>query len=140
MEGPTSSHRRRLNGFGVLKRHHDLYPDLLAGSRDPAVLIECFAQCSAHLDQRSDGRRANAPMPRSKAFMHRIPPGVRQGFLVKDGPSYAPELNLSEMLWRLSKYSWLPCSASTAFPCLWKAVEDILTRFGTDDTITFQAA
>ena len=45
-----------------------------------------------------------------------------------------------EMLWRFIKYYWLPFSAYTSFQCLWNAVEDILTRFGTDDTITFQAA
>ena len=55
-------------------------------------------------------------------------------------PAYAPELNLIEMLWRFIKYYWLPFSAYASFSCLCKAVEDILTRLGTDDTITFQAA
>jgi hypothetical protein len=55
-------------------------------------------------------------------------------------PAYAPELNLIEILWRFIKYYWLPFSAYTSFQCLCKAVEDILTRFGTDYTITFQAA
>ena len=79
-------------------------------------------------------------MHRSKAFIQRIPQWVRKGFIVKYLPSYAPELNLIEMLWRFIKYDWLPFSAYTSFQCLCKAVEDILTRFGTDYTITFQAA
>jgi hypothetical protein len=45
-----------------------------------------------------------------------------------------------EILWRFIKYDWLPFSAYASCSCLWKAVEDILTRFGTDCTINFQAA
>ena len=55
-------------------------------------------------------------------------------------PAYAPELNLIEILWRFITYYWFPFSAYTSFQCLCQAVEDILTRFGTDDTINFQAS
>ncbi len=55
-------------------------------------------------------------------------------------PAYSPELHLIEMLWRFIQYSWLPFSAYTSFSCLCKAVEDILTRFGTDYTMNFQVA
>ena len=72
--------------------------------------------------------------------MQQIPQWVRKGLIVKYVPSYAPELNLIEILWRFIKYYWLPFSAYTSFQCLCKSVEDILTRFGTDYTITFQAA
>ena len=82
----------------------------------------------------------NAPMHRSKAFIQQIPKWVRKGLIVKYLPSYAPELNLIEILWRFIKYDWLPFSAYTSFQSLYEAVEDILTRFGTDYTITFQAA
>ena len=113
---------------------------MIEGSVDTAVIIEGCDQLSAQIDQRSDVLLDNAPMHRSKAFMEHIPQWVRQGLMVKYVPSYAPELNLSEILWRFITYDWLPFSAYTSFQCLYKAVEDILTRFGTDDTITFQAA
>jgi transposase len=140
IEVPTSSHSRRLNVLGFLKRNNDLYPYMIEGSIDTSVIIECFDQFSAHIDKRSYVLLDNAPMHRSKAFMQRIPQWVRKGLIVKYLPSYAPELNLIEILWRFIKYYWLPFSAYTSFQCLWKAVEDILTRFGTDYTITFQAA
>src|SRR2546429_780670 len=60
--------------------------------------------------------------------------------MIKYLPAYAPELNLIEILWRFLQYSWRPFSAYTSFQCLCTAVEDILTRFGTDDKIPFQAA
>src|SRR6266498_1393216 len=55
--------------------------------------------------------------------------------IVKYLPSYAPELNLIEILWRFMKYYWLPFSAYTSFQRLSEAVAEILTRIGTDYTI-----
>jgi len=140
IEVPTASHSRRLNVLGFLKRNNDLYPYMIEGSVDTAVIIECFDQLSTQMDKRSYVLLDNAPMHRSKAFIEQIPKWVRKGLIVKYLPSYSPELNLIEILWRFIKYYWLPFSAYTSFPCLCKAVEDILTRFGTDYTITFQAA
>jgi hypothetical protein len=54
-------------------------------------------------------------------------------------PAYAPELNLIELWWRFMPYSWLPFSAYTSFQCLYEAIEQILTRVGTEYTIAFQA-
>jgi len=65
---------------------------------------------------------------------------VKKGWMVKYLPSSAPEWNLIEILWRFMQYYWLPFSAYASFPCLSKAVEEILTRIGTDYTINFQAA
>jgi hypothetical protein len=113
---------------------------MIEGSVETSVMIECCDPLRPQSDKRSYGLLDNAPMHRSKAFLQHMPQWVRKGVMVKYGPSYAPELNLIEMLWRFSKYDWLPFSAYTAFQGLWKAVADILTRFGTDYTITFQAA
>jgi len=137
---PTSSHSRRLNVLGFLRRNNDLYPYMIEGSIDTAVIIECFDQLSTQIAKRSYGLLDKAPMHRSKAFMQQIPQWVKKGLIVKYLPSYAPELHLIEMLWRFIKSYWLPFSAYTSFECLCKAIEDILTRFGTDDTIAFQTA
>jgi len=63
---------------------------------------------------------------------------VKKGLMVKYLPAYAPALNLIEILWRFMKYYWLPFSAYTSFQCLSAAVEEILTRIGTDYTINFK--
>jgi len=137
---PTSSPSRRLNVFAFLKRNNDLYPYMIEGSVDSSVMIECFDQLSTQIDKRSYVLLDKAPMHRSKAFIQQIPKWVRKGLIIKYLPAYAPELNLIEILWRFIKYYWLPFSAYTSFQCLCTAVEDILTRFGTDYKITFQAA
>jgi hypothetical protein len=140
MTGPTSRQSRRLHGWGFLTRNNALPPSRIAGSVDTAVMLACLDPLRTQMAQRRDGLLAHAPMHRSKAFLAQMPRGVRQGFMVQSWPAYAPELHRIEMLWRLIKYDWLPCSAYASCSCLCKAVEAILTRFGTDSTITFQAA
>src|SRR5215471_6396174 len=81
----------------------------------------------------------NSPLHRSQEFIRHIAQWVKRGLIIKYLPPYSPELNLIELLWRFIKYHWLPFSAYMSFPCLVQAVEDILTRFGTDYTINFQA-
>jgi transposase len=113
---------------------------MIEGSVETSVLRDCFDPFSAQLDKRSYVLLDNAPMHRSKALIQKIPQWVQKGLRVKYLPAYAPELNLIEMLWRFIKYSWLPFSAYTSFQGLCNAVEDLLTRFGTDYTINFQAS
>ena len=83
LEGPPSSHSRRLNVLGLLKRNNARYPSMIAGSVDTAVMIECLDQWSAQLDKRSYVLLDNAPMHRSQAFLQQMPPWVRKGLMVK---------------------------------------------------------
>ena len=77
-------------------------------------------------------------MHRSYDFIQDIPTWVKRGLIIKYLTPYSPEINLIEILWSFMKYHWLPFSAYMSFQCLIQAVEDILTRFGTDYTIHFQ--
>ncbi|MCK5898808.1 MAG: transposase [Methylococcales bacterium] len=52
-------------------------------------------------------------------------------------PTYSPELNLIEILWRKIKYEWLPLSASVSYSDLKESVLKILNSFGKKYTITF---
>ena len=115
-------------------------PYLIDGAVDTAVVVAWMDKVSEKLDKKSYVLIDNAPMHRSKAFIRHIPKWVKRGLISKYLPSYSPELNLLEILWRFIKYYWLPFSAYTSFQCLCTAVEDILTRFGTNYKITFQAA
>jgi len=140
IEIPTSSHSQRVNVLGFLKRNNEFVPYMIDGKVDAAIIVTCFDQFSQQLDKKTYVFIDNAPMHRSQAFIKQIPKWVKKGLIVKYLPSYAPELNLIEILWRFMKYYWLPFSAYASFQCLSKAVEEILTRIGTDYTINFQAA
>jgi hypothetical protein len=136
---PTSTHRRRLNVLGFLNRNNELYPYIMEGKVDTPVIVECFDQFSKQLSKRTYVLLDTSPLHRSQEFIRHIPQWVKSGLIIKYLPPYSPELNLIEILWRFIKYHWLPFSAYMSFPCLVQAIEDILTRFGTDYTISFQA-
>jgi len=140
IEIPTSSHSQRVNVLGFLKRNNEFVPYMIDGKVDAAIIVTCFDQFSQQLDKKTYVFIDNAPMHRSQAFIKQIPKWVKKGLIVKYLPSYAPELNLIEILWRFMKYYWLPFSAYASFQCLSEAVAEILTRIGTDYTINFQAA
>ena len=139
IEIPTSTHRRRLNVLGFLNRHNELYPYVIEGKVDTSVIVEGFDQFSKQINKRTYVLLDNSPLHRSHEFIRHIPQWVKRGLIMKYLPPYSPELNLIEILWRFIKYHWLPFSAYMSFSCLVQAVEDILTRFGTDYTINFQA-
>ena len=113
---------------------------MIDGKVDASVMVKCFDPLSQQLDKKTYVFIDNAPMHRSQAFIKQMAKWVKKGLIVKYLPSYSPELNLIEILWRFMKYSGLPFSAYASFQCLSKAVEEILTRIGTDYTINFQAA
>jgi transposase len=127
-----------VNVLGFLKRNNELVPYIVEGKINTPVIVECFEQFSQQLDKRTYVFLDNAPVHRSREFVEHIAQWVKRGLIVKYLPSYAPELNLIEILWRFMKYSWLPFSAYASFQHLYEAIEQILTGFGTEYTITFQ--
>jgi transposase len=140
LELPQSSHNQRLNVLGFLQRDNTFVPYLIDGPVDTAVVVACMDQFSEKLNKKSYVLLDNAPMHRSKGFVHHIPKWVRKGLIIKYLPPYSPELNVIEILWRFIKYYWLPFSAYVSFQHLCAAVEEILKQFGTKYTIDFQAA
>ena len=140
IELPASSLNQRVNVFGFLKRNNAFVPSMIDGKVDASVIVTCFEQLSQPLDKKTSVCIANAPMHRSQALIKHMAKWVKKGLMVKYLPSYAPECNLIEMVWRFMTYDWLPFSAYASFPCVSEAVEEILTRIGTDYTINFQAA
>jgi transposase len=111
---------------------------VIEGRVDTAVVIECFEQFSQQLNKRSYVFLDNASIQKSRACIRHIPPWVKRGLIIKYLPPYSPELNLLEILWRFMKYYWLSFSASMSLQCLLQSIEDILQRFGTDYSITFE--
>jgi len=126
--------------LGFLKRNNELVPYMVEGKIDTSIIVEAFEQFSHHLDKRTYVFLDNAPVHKSQEFVEHIAQWVQRGLIIKYLPAYAPELNLIEILWRCMKYYWVPFSAYASFSCLYEAIEQILTRVGTEYTIAFQLA
>ena len=66
---PASSHGRRLNVLGFVKRDNQLVPYMLEESVDAEAIIESFDHLSDQIEKRSYVLIDNAPMHRSKAWL-----------------------------------------------------------------------
>ena len=79
----------------------------------------------------------NAPIHRSKAFGEKIAEWKEKKLEIFWLPTYSPQLNLIEILWRFMKYEWIKTEAYFSWNNLVEYVEDILKYFGTKYTINF---
>lgn len=79
----------------------------------------------------------NSPIHRSKKFMTKIEEWRKNDLLIYFLPSYSPELNLIEILWRRIKYQWLPFEAYLSFQNLKERLSYVLNNFGHKYDIKF---
>ncbi len=61
----------------------------------------------------------------------------QRGLHLFDLPTYSPELNLIEMLWRFMKYKWIDFKAYESWQSLVNHVEKMLVGFGDEFVINF---
>ena len=52
-------------------------------------------------------------------------------------PSYSPELNLIEILWRFIKYEWIELQAYKSWNNLVEYIENVIKNFGIEYKINF---
>lgn len=79
----------------------------------------------------------NASTHTSKAFCSHWDKWASMGVFVHYLPTYSPELNLIEILWRKIKYEWLPFSSYSTYDNLKKSVQAILDGFGSEYQIKY---
>lgn len=73
----------------------------------------------------------------SNAIFDQLEEGKERGLTIFELPTYSPELNLIEILWRFIKYEWLEIDAYSSWQSLVSSVEKILKEFGDNYVINF---
>ena len=147
----NSQRSKRLNVFGILNRRQELEVFLFEGSINSDVVIACIDRCSDRLEMETVLVIDNASI-HTRAFWGKLPPKTSltsNAFLEKQAewkakgltifflPTYSPELNIIEILWRFIKYHWLEIDAYESWSSLVNAVENILIKFGSEYIINF---
>lgn len=79
----------------------------------------------------------NAPIHCGKAFSGRIEVWQRRGLFVFYLPTYSPQLNIAEIVWRKLKYEWLAPEDYQSKEHLQYAVKQALWSFGKSLKIRF---
>ncbi|MFC0711125.1 IS630 family transposase [Azorhizophilus paspali] len=130
------SRSRRLNVLGFLSRQGKLIYHKTTDIVTTEVVIEAFDRL---LEQKSPEAFAivvldNASIHCSALFLRKELEWRAQRLYVIFLPTYSPELNLIEFLWRKIKYEWLPVMAYQSFPSL---TNQVLSDYGEKYRINF---
>ena len=129
--------REQINVLGLLRRDGEFVPFTAEDAVTSETVSACLDYFAARLRRKTVLVLDNAPVHKSKAVKACLGRWAAQGLHVKYLPSYSPELNVIEHLWRKMKYQWMPLSAYERFEKLKQALDEILAGVGTKYRITF---
>lgn len=139
LELPAFSRSRRLNVLGFLSRQGKLVYHSTTETVTTETVLEAF---DLLLKEKSPEAFAvvvldNASIHRSALFRSKELEWREQRLYVVFLPTYSPELNLIEILWRKIKYEWLPITAYQSFQSLTDHVLQVLSGYGKKYSISF---
>lgn len=128
----------RLNVLGFLTPDNQFESYCFEGTVNTDVVVACFDKfASLKTSRRRYVIIDNASIHTSDEFVLNLEKWEKKGIIVRSLPTYCPELNKIEILWRFIKYYWLPFSAYLSFDNLVLSVENILRQIGSKFYINF---
>jgi len=135
--GIPSKHSRRLNVLGFMGRDNELHSYVSEQSINSDVVIACINSFFQTVNKRTVIVVDQAPIHKSASMVERLVEWKARQIEIFQLPSYSPELNLIEILWRFIKYEWIPLSAYQSWQSLVEYVEKVLREFGENYVINF---
>lgn len=127
----------RQNVLGFFNLHHQFHSFAFQGSVDSHTVIHGFERFHQQQQKPALVVIDNAPIHTSEDFEDELERWQKDDLYVKFLPSYCPELNLIELLWRKIKYEWLPLDAYQNFKTLTASLFEVLKGIGSKYRITF---
>jgi transposase len=79
----------------------------------------------------------NASIHTAKVVTEKLKEWEAKGLYLYYLPTYSPELNVIEMVWRKIKYEWLPLGAFESFKSLWSNLSGMIPKIGLEYNIYF---
>ena len=137
---------KRINVLGFMNRANDLFYYPVAGSVDSDTVIESFEDFATKMEDpkySSNDRYTvvmvdNASIHTSHKFRAKVEDWmIEKKLIVCFLPTYSPELNLIEILWRKVKYEWLNLLSIMCYKEFEQEVNRVFGSFGQEYTISF---
>jgi len=132
-----SERSKRLNVLGLMNRRNHLEAYVSTQSITSEVVIACIDTFFAQVDKRTVIVMDQASIHTSGAMLDKLEEWKQRNIEIFELPSYSPELNLIEILWRFIKYEWIEISAYQSWQSLVDYVEKVLREFGDNYVINF---
>ena len=137
---------KRINVLGFMNRANDLFYYPVIGFVTSDTVIEVFEDFTTEMEDSkysSNDRYTivmvdNASIHTSHKFREKIADWmIEKKLIVCFLPTYSPELNLIEILWRKVKYEWLNLLSIMSFKEFEQEVKDVFDSFGQEYRISF---
>lgn len=106
-----SQRSQRLNVLGLLTRANQLQSYVSTQSITSEVVIACIDAFFPKVNKRTVIVVDQASIHTSDAVYDKIDEWQQRNIEIFQLPSYSPQLNLIELLWRFIKYEWIKISA-----------------------------
>ena len=126
--------------MGFFGRDHRSLFRLQEGSVDSRAVVaimDTFIRQVAHPQHFTVIVLDNASIHTSALFKDPLERWLQQRVIVYWRPTYSPELNRIEILWRKIKYEWLPLSAFGSIHTIRAALANITDNIGSKYRISF---
>ena len=132
-----SSRGGSIQTLGFLSTACDLQPYCIEGSVDSQAVAAVFDAFAATIAKPTIVVLDNAPVHTSDLIERKREEWLAKGLELYYLPTYCPELNLIEILWRAIKHRWLPLKAYRSFANLKACLNETLQRIGSELSINF---
>jgi transposase len=132
-----SRRSRRLNVLGIMNRTNELKSYVSSQSINSDVVIACIDTFFPTVDKPTVVVVDQSSIHTSDAILNKVEEWIERGITIFVLPSYSPQLNLIEILWRFIKYEWIEIDAYKSWETFVASVEKILREFGRSYVINF---
>jgi transposase len=135
--GLPSQKSQRLNVLGFMHRQHGLESYVSTQSVTGEVVAACIEAFFPAVDKPTVIVMDQASVHVGQCVSEKRDEWAQRGLYLFELPTYSPELNLIEILWRFMKYEWINFSAYESWQSLTHHVEKMLVGFGKEFVINF---
>ncbi len=133
-----SDSQRLINIFSLMNLHQQLSSYPTQGTINTDYIIRCLDDFCGVLTKITVVVLDNAPWHIAPALQDKRAEWESKGLHLFYLPTYSPQLNFIEILWRKIKYEWLKPSDYSSKEQLLNAIFHILKKFGSEFQIKFQ--
>lgn len=125
------------NLFGLLSRQGKLITYSTPHSINGQFVAECLDEIAERINKPTVIVIDNAPWHTSELIQERQKAWVQKDLYLFFLPTYSPQLNAIEVLWRKIKYEWLDAEDYASVSTLKEAIFDIIRKYDSEFHIKF---
>ena len=128
---------KRLNIFGLMTQKNDLEAYSFYGSATGQLIIAFIDNFAKKITKKTVIVLDNATIRHSIQFHEKIKEWKALNIEIFYLPTYSPNLNIIETLWRKIKHEWLQAKDYESLETLEIAIDKIILKFGIEFNINF---